>query len=154
MAAATVHASTVHASAVLVGPRAILIRGPSGAGKSRLALALIQAAQTGLLLFARLVADDRVELAASHGRLLARPPAELAGLLEVRGLGIRRLEHEPVAVVGRVVDLADAGAQRLPETPEPRALISGIELPSLSMGPGFDPLAAVLALLLTTDAGL
>jgi HPr kinase/phosphorylase len=154
MAAATVQASTVHASAVLVGPRAILIRGPSGAGKSRLALALIQAAQTGLLLFARLVADDRVALAACHGRLLARPPAELAGLLEVRGLGIRRLDHEPVAVVGLVVDLGAASAQRLPEAPERQALISGIELPSLSIGPGTDPLPGVLALLLTMDAGL
>jgi len=154
MAAAAVHAPTVHASAVLVGPRAILIRGPSGAGKSRLALALIQAAQTGLLLFARLVADDRVELAACHGRLLARAPAELAGLLEVRGLGIRRLDHEPVAVIGLVVDLAAAEAQRLPQTPAPRALISDVELPSLCIGPGSDPLPAVLALLLTTDAGL
>jgi HPr kinase/phosphorylase len=154
MAASTVQASTVHASAVLVGHRAVLIRGPSGSGKSRLALALIQAAQTGLLLFARLVADDRVELKACHGRLLARPPPELAGLLEVRGLGIRRLEHEPAAVVGLVVDLAAAGAQRLPDAPEREALISGIKLPSLSLASGSDPLPAVLALLLTTDAGL
>jgi serine kinase of HPr protein (carbohydrate metabolism regulator) len=151
---ATVQTSTVHASAVLAGPRAILIRGPSGAGKSRLALALIQAAQTGLLTFARLVADDRVELAASHGRLLARPPAALAGLIEVRGLGIRRLDHEPVAVVGLVVDLAAAGARRLPEASERETLISGIKVPSLPIAPGADPLPAVLALLLTADAGL
>ena len=41
--------ATVHASAVLAGPRAILIRGPAGAGKSRLALAVIQAAQCGIV---------------------------------------------------------------------------------------------------------
>ena len=142
----------MHASAVLVGHRAILIRGPSGAGKSRLALALIQAADGGQLNFARLVADDRVELEACHGRLLARPPATLAGLIEVRGLGIRRLEHEPVAVIGLVVDLAATAAQRLPEAPERETLISGIKLPSLPIAPGFDPLPAVLAILLTADA--
>jgi serine kinase of HPr protein (carbohydrate metabolism regulator) len=71
--------ASVHASAVLVCARAILIQGPSGSGKSRLALALLQAAQGGSLRFARLVADDRVVLEACHGRLVARPPAELAG---------------------------------------------------------------------------
>src|SRR5262249_61454372 len=93
---------------------AALIRGPAGSGKSRLALALIQAAQTGLLRFARLVGDDRVHLEARHGRLLVRPAAALAGLTEVRGLGIRRLDHEPMAVVGLVVDLAAEDAERLP----------------------------------------
>src|SRR5262249_50773426 len=77
---------TVHASAVLAGARAVLIRGPAGSGKSQLALAVIQAAQTGLLRFARLVGDDRVHLEAHHGRLLVRPAAALAGLIEVRGL--------------------------------------------------------------------
>ncbi|MGA7487776.1 MAG: serine kinase, partial [Xanthobacteraceae bacterium] len=64
---------TVHASAVLAGARAVLIRGPAGAGKSQLALALIHAGETGLLRFARLVGDDRVHLEAHHGRLLVRP---------------------------------------------------------------------------------
>src|SRR4029077_15340497 len=83
--------ATVHASAVLVGPRAVLIRGPSGSGKSRLALELIEMARTGSLPFARLVADDRVHLEAAHGRLLARPAEALAGLIEVRGGGLLRL---------------------------------------------------------------
>ncbi|MGB6965971.1 MAG: serine kinase, partial [Xanthobacteraceae bacterium] len=64
---------TVHASAVLVGARAVLIRGPSGAGKSRLALDLIEAGQSGRLLFTRLLGDDRVHLQNAGGRLLARP---------------------------------------------------------------------------------
>ena len=71
-------AATVHASAVLAGPRALLIRGPGGAGKSRLALDLLAAAQTGLLRFARLVGDDRVHIEACHGRLLVRPAPALA----------------------------------------------------------------------------
>ena len=55
---------TVHASAVLVGARAVLIRGPSGAGKSRLALALLQTADNGQSVFTRLVSDDRSHLEA------------------------------------------------------------------------------------------
>ena len=149
---ATLPAATVHASAVLAGPRAILIRGPAGAGKSRLALALIQAAECGLIAFARLVGDDRIELAASHGRLLARPPQALAGLIEIRGLGIRRLDHEPVAVIGLVVDLATLDAERLPGTAEQQITIAGIILPLLAMAPGSDPLPAVLAHLLTSHA--
>jgi serine kinase of HPr protein (carbohydrate metabolism regulator) len=137
---------TVHASAVLVGARAVLIRGPAGAGKSQLALALIAAAQARLIPFARLVADDRVELEARHGRLLARPPKALAGLIEVRGLGIRRLPYEPVATVGTIVDLAVPDAQRLPSPLERQAVVAGILLPRLAVASGVDPLSAVIAL--------
>jgi serine kinase of HPr protein (carbohydrate metabolism regulator) len=144
--------ATVHASAVLAGRRAVLIRGPAGAGKSRLALALIQAADSGLIGFARLVGDDRIELAVSHGRLLARPAQALAGLIEVRGLGIRRLDYEPVAVIGLVVDLAIAQAERLPETAGQEIEVDGIMLPRLAIGPGSEPLPAVLARLLTSGA--
>jgi HPr kinase/phosphorylase len=144
--------ATVHASAVLAGPRAVLIRGPAGAGKSRLAMALIQAADCGLVTFARLVGDDRMELAACHGRLLARPAPALAGLIEVRGLGIRRLDHEPVAVVGLVVDLAVPEAERLPGTAEEEVQVSGIKLPRLAVRSAFDPMPAVLARLLTLGA--
>ncbi len=152
VAASAAVATTVHASAVLTGARAILIRGPAGAGKSRLALALIQAAACGLIPFACLVADDRVELAGAHGRLLARPPPVLAGLIEVRGLGIRRLDHEPVAVVGLVVDLAAAEAERLPAMAEQQIAVSGIILPRLAVAPGWDPMPPVLARLLTCEA--
>jgi len=144
-------APTVHASAVLAGARAVLIRGPSGAGKSRLALALLMAAQDGQLAFARLVADDRCHLEAHHGRLLVRPAAELAGLIEVHGLGIRRLPHEPVAVVGLVVDLAAANAERLPDAGQ-RASIAGIEVSRLAVAPDADPLPLVLAALTTERA--
>ncbi|HYW60410.1 MAG TPA: serine kinase [Xanthobacteraceae bacterium] len=144
-------APTVHASAVLAGARAVLIRGPSGAGKSRLALALLMAAQDGQLAFARLVADDRCHLEAHHGRLLVRPAAELAGLIEVHGLGIRRLPHEPVAVVGLVVDLAAADAERLPDAGQ-RASIAGIEVSRLAVAPDADPLPLVLAALTTERA--
>src|SRR5262249_16809534 len=124
---------TRHASAGLAGARAVLIRGPAGSGKSQLALALIQAAETGLLRFARLVGDDRVHLEARHGRLIVRPAAALAGLIEVRGAGIRRLDHEPMAVVGLVVDLAAEDAGRLPAAGE--AGLLGVAVRRVGVGP-------------------
>jgi HPr kinase/phosphorylase len=142
--------ATVHASAVLASAHAVLIRGPAGAGKSQLALALIAAGQTGLLRFARLVGDDRVHLEPHHGRLLVRPAAALAGLIEVRGLGIRRLEHEPVARVGLVVDLAAEDAERLPAGSEIH--LCGVQLPRLAVAAGAAPLAAVLAMLNSAPA--
>jgi HPr kinase/phosphorylase len=134
-------AATVHASAVLVGERAALIRGPSGAGKSRLALDLIQA-----LPFARLVGDDRVHLQEAGGRLLVRPAQALTGLLEVRGAGILRLPYEPCAVIGLVVDLA-VDAPRWPEPAQRLVEIEGIRFPRLGVAAGEAGLPTVLALL-------
>jgi HPr kinase/phosphorylase len=136
---------TAHASAVLVGARAVLIRGPSRSGKSRLALDLLEAARAGSLPFARLVADDRVHLETANGRLLVRPAAALAGLLEVRGVGLMRVAHEPSAVVGLVVDLAEAQAQRLPDAAARTTKIGGINLPRLAVASGAAALPAVLA---------
>ncbi len=145
--------STIHASAVLVGARAVLIRGPAGCGKSRLALALLDAAAQGLVRFARLVSDDRAELEPRHGRLLVRPPAPIRGLIEIRGLGIRRLPFEPVAVVGLAVDLGAADAQRLP-LPQAREIrLEGISVPRLAVPPEADPLPLVLAAMALPDPG-
>jgi HPr kinase/phosphorylase len=138
-------AGTIHASAVLVGARAVLIRGPSGSGKSRLALDLIEARRAGRLPFARLVADDRVELANAGGRLLARPAPALVGLIEVRGAGLFRLDHEPCAVVGLVVDLAAQDAQRLPEPAQ--ITLETVKLPRLAVAAGVPALPGILALL-------
>ena len=140
---------TIHASAVLVGRTAALIRGPSGAGKSRLAWDLIQAAAQGALPFARLVADDRAYVEARNGALLVRPAEALAGLIEVHGLGIRRLSYEPLAIVGLVVDLAAADAARHPEPQISRTVIGGINLPRLAIAAGFAALPQVLASLKT-----
>ncbi len=140
---------TIHASAVLVGARAVLIRGPSGSGKSRLCLALVQAAQVGRLRFARLVADDRAYVEAVHGRLLVRAPAALDGLLEVRGSGILPIASEPVAVVGWVVDLAAEDAARLPEKAARETEIKGVRLPRLAVAASQEALPLVLAMLQT-----
>lgn len=145
--------STIHATAVLVGARAVLIQGASGSGKSRLALALLQAADQGLLPFARLVADDRAHVEKAHGRLLVRPAPALAGLIEVRGIGIRRVPHEPVAVVGLRVELGVVEAERLPAEASFQAEIARVKLPRLGVAAGVDPLPLVLTLLRIPDAG-
>ena len=144
---------TIHASAVLVGAKAVLIRGPSGSGKSRLAWNLVTAATEGLLPFARLVADDRTHLECHSGRLLARPAQALEGMVEIRGLGIRRIEFEPVAVVGLVVDLAAADAARNPKESAHSTTIDGITLPRLRVAAETAPLPLVLAALRLPPAG-
>jgi serine kinase of HPr protein (carbohydrate metabolism regulator) len=140
---------TIHASAVLAGARAIVIRGPAGSGKSRLALALLNAAGAGLLPFARLVADDRTHVEAVNHRLLVSPAEQLRGLIEVRGLGIRRLPFEPLAVAGWVVDLSASDADRLPQPEAETATIAGVSLARLAVAAGADPLPLVLGALRT-----
>jgi serine kinase of HPr protein (carbohydrate metabolism regulator) len=145
--------STIHASAVLVGPKAVLIRGPSGSGKSLLAWNLINAASQGLLTFTRLVGDDRVQVIGQSDRLLVRPAQALSGLIELHGLGIRRLPFEAIAVVGWVVDLAASDAARLPAAEAATASIAEVKVTRLAVAPGMAVLPMVLAALRTSPAG-
>ena len=142
---------TVHASAVLVGSRAVLIRGPSGSGKSRLAFDLILAGRSGQVPPAVLIADDRVQLDTSAGNLIVRPAPELAGLIEIRGLGIRRIEHVGEAVVGLVADLAAEDAERLPAAEALITWIDGVKLPRIPVNLRSSPLPLIVAALTTTD---
>ena len=143
--------ATIHASAVLVGATALLIQGPSGSGKSRLALRLIQASQSGALKFARLVGDDRVHIEAHDGRLLVRPAERLSGLMEVRGLGIRCVPYEKLAVVGFAIEIGANNAERLPDEASSIAEYAGISLPRLAVAQEMDPLPVVLAYLATSE---
>lgn len=121
----------VHAAALLLGDRGVLVEGDSGSGKSTLALALVREfVRAGR--FARLVADDRVLLVARNGRLLARVPAPIAGLAEVHGLGPRAIGHEVVAAVDLVVRLvAGPVAPRFQE--DRYVTIEGCVLPVLDL---------------------
>jgi HPr kinase/phosphorylase len=142
--------ASVHASAVLVGNRAVLIRGPSGAGKSRLAFDLILAGRSGQIPAAVLVGDDRVHLDASTGQLVVRPARELAGLIEIRGLGIRRCDFAEEAIVGLVVDLSAGDAERLPPPEALLTRISGVKIPRIPVEAGFAALPLVVAALTMT----
>jgi serine kinase of HPr protein (carbohydrate metabolism regulator) len=142
--------ASVHASAVKVGHRAVLIRGASGTGKSRLAFDLILAGRAGQIPPAVLVGDDRVHLRASQGRLTVHPARELAGLIEIRGLGIRRCDFVEDAVVGLVVDLAAPDAERMPPPEALQTQISGTKIPRLPVGLGFAAFPLVIAALTMT----
>ncbi len=106
--------------------RGALIEGPSGAGKSDLAL---RALTHGF----RLVADDRVQVFVSRGRLFGRAPATLSGLIEARGVGVLPEPSLALAEIvlaawcardGRVIErLADPGE---------RAIL-GVAVPSLEI---------------------
>ncbi len=110
----------IHGTSVEVDGAGILLRGPPGSGKSDLALRLISERE------ARLVADDQVEVALRDGILVARAPETLAGMIEVRGLGIARLDHHPSWAVHLVIELCDTVAR----FPEPRhTVIAGCPLP-------------------------
>ena len=129
----------VHATCVALKQggawRALLLRGPSGAGKSDLALRLIEAG-------GRLVADDQTHLAQSrHAKsgkaLVATAPKSLAGLIEVRGIGIVRLSRAQLlarAPLALLVDLVQP--DRVERMPEPaREKVLDVELPVLALTP-------------------
>jgi serine kinase of HPr protein (carbohydrate metabolism regulator) len=122
---------TIHASCVAVGDAGVLIRGASGAGKSRLVRELL-ARSAALGRYASLVADDRVALTAVNGRLIARPHPRLAGLMEVRGLGLCDLSYEAAAVVRLLVELvAEGDMPRMPHAAQAEITIQHITVPRL-----------------------
>jgi serine kinase of HPr protein (carbohydrate metabolism regulator) len=135
---------TLHASALVIGGRGVVIRGAAGSGKSSLVLQLLSADPE-----ARLIADDRVVLRAARGRLLASPAPSLAGLLEIRGQGIRRLPHVSSAAIDLAVDLAHPDqCPRMPDGAERWARLSGITIPRIFIARGaHDGSARVLAAL-------
>ena len=104
--------------------RGVLIEGPSGAGKSDLAL---RALDQGF----RLVADDRVLLWASDGRLYGRAPDTLAGLIEVRGVDV--LVVTPVGFCEVVLKVRLATPERLPD-PATETIL-GVAVPLLDADP-------------------
>ncbi|MBA8877826.1 HPr kinase/phosphorylase [Phyllobacterium myrsinacearum] len=96
----------IHASAVIVGDRGVVIRGGSGSGKSSIVRALMdRAAYKGV--FAILVSDDQCHIRDEAGRLLCTAPAALRGGLEVRGSGLHRSDFEERAIIHLVVDLVE-----------------------------------------------
>lgn len=140
--------TNIHATCVAFGKAGVLIRGPSGAGKSSLALRLIDGEGFGLgsrRRRARLVADDQVLLAAADGKLMAKAPPALAGLIELRGLGVRTVPHAGSVQVKLVVDLlAHERIVRLPEPSQTTASLLGISLPRVMVDPGLPQAVALV----------
>ncbi len=117
----------VHATAVAIGGRGVLIRGPSGAGKSDLALRLIDGG-------AKLVADDRVTLSRAGARIELRAPDRLRGRMEVRGLGIVGVSWRARAPLALVVDLARP--DEVERFPSPgRCTLLGVAVPRVRLAP-------------------
>jgi len=120
---------TVHATCVAVDGKGVLLRGPSGAGKSDLALRLIE--DGGLL-----VSDDQVVLCAQQNRVIASPPTSLAGLLEIRGVGICSFEFNPACQVAAIIDLEPGVVpERLPNLDEQKEKLLGINIVCLRLDP-------------------
>lgn len=117
-------AETIHASTVAKDGRAVLITGPSGSGKSDLALRLLDRGFT-------LVSDDQTILRKDVDRLLAIAPPNIAGKLEVRGLGIIEMDSISDIPVALIVELT-SDVQRLPDDSRERPIL-GVQLPIITV---------------------
>lgn len=125
--------ANIHATAIVLADRGVLIAGPSGSGKTGLAFALISHARS-CGLFARLVGDDQLFLSAHSGRLICVAPATIAGLAEVRGIGPTAVQYEPGACVDLLVRLVAVDAPRFAESDT--ELLAGGEVPRLTLAAG------------------
>lgn len=141
----------MHATAVVLGDRGVLVSGPSGSGKTALALALVEKLRSSGR-FARLVADDQVFLSAHRSRLVCHAPPTIAGLAEVRGLGPVPVAYEPAAAVDLLVRLVPAAeTERLPEATS--ELLLGCSVPKVMLAER-ETGAAVPAILALLGIGL
>ncbi|WP_137133622.1 HPr kinase/phosphorylase [Rhizobium sp. FKY42] len=114
----------LHATAIVIGTRGLLLTGPSGSGKTSLALSLLQHAAS-LKAYAAFISDDQVFIERHADEIHAICPPSITGLIEVRGTGIGRLrsiERAPLHLAIQV--LADHVEERLP--PEDEVLDLGV----------------------------
>jgi serine kinase of HPr protein (carbohydrate metabolism regulator) len=124
MSGARLSSETVHASTVASDGRAVLITGPSGAGKSDLTLRLLDRGFT-------LVSDDQTIVRREGDRLIASAPPNIAGKLEIRGIGIVDMEMVDDVPVALLVELTSE-IQRLPDDSRERPIL-GVPLPLISI---------------------
>jgi serine kinase of HPr protein (carbohydrate metabolism regulator) len=113
-----------HASSVAIDGRAVLITGPSGSGKSDLALRLLD---RGFVL----VSDDQTIVRRDGEQLIASAPPQIAGKLEVRGIGIIDVDNAGNVPVALIVELM-SDMQRLPDDGRERPLL-GVPVPLVTI---------------------
>ena len=120
----------LHATAIAVGSRAVVIRGPSGSGKSDLAFRCLALPTSALLTSpAKLVSDDQVLLTRNGLSLAVTAPQTLLGKLEVRGLGILEVDPELDAKAVLIADIVEPrDMERYPD-PWPTANLLGLAVP-------------------------
>ncbi len=124
----------VYGTCVEIDGHGLLLRGPPGCGKSDLALRLIDGG-------ARLVADDQTRLERRDETVVASAPASIAGMLEVRGIGILRVPRLASVPIALVIDLAAPEAvERLPGSASCEYL--GVALPLVVLDPFVSSAAA------------
>lgn len=124
--------ANIHATCVCIENRGVLLLGASGVGKSDLALRLIDEG-------AQLVADDRTLLFVKSGKLHAKAPASIKGLLEIRSVGIVALPSRASVPLVLAVQLGREGA-RLPSQrffSPPHRLTADTKLPQIALNPHF-----------------
>ena len=124
MIGARLSSETIHASTVATDGRAVLISGPSGSGKSDLALRLLDRGFT-------LVSDDQTIVRREGDRLIASPPPNIAGKLEIRGIGIVDMDNMTDVPVGLLVELT-TDITRMPDDSRERPIL-GVSLPLISI---------------------
>jgi HPr kinase/phosphorylase len=145
----------LHGTAIVLGDRAVLLRGPSGTGKSDLALRAMAAAPGRFSEAAfELIGDDQVIVRRAGERLVVNAHPRLAGLIEVRGLGILTVPHRAEAGLVLVADLVGGGrVERLPD-PWPVTDVLGVPVPVMRVAPFEASAPLKLALALTQQPWL
>ena len=105
-----------------------MIRGGPGSGKSDLALRLIDNGA------AKLISDDRVDLSREGETVIMSPPEKIAGLLEVRGVGVVCVQSDNQTPLRLVADLRPAAEiDRMPERKAEEIL--GVSVPVIDIYP-------------------
>lgn len=89
----------IHASCFEFKKRGVVLRGDSGSGKSDVLLRAIMGYG------AKLISDDRTDVCVKKSTLIASSPKNIAGKIEVRGVGIKTIPYKKNTKVCLVVDL-------------------------------------------------